>query len=566
MSLLADLPEVVGFFSYSRDDDVSYRGRLSALRETIQHELSAQLGRSKANFRLWQDKEAIAPGRLWESEIKTAVEQSVFFIPIVTPRTINSDYCKFEFEAFLSRERELDRTDLVFPILYVPVPALADEALWRNHPVLSAIGRRQYVDWQTFRYSDVDTPAVREEIARFCHKIVEALQRSPVLPRRREESQSVPRQHETGERSVREPEAKQPSQQPSRRALLIGGAAVGAGALAAVAAIVSRQSGLGLQPVETPPAPATAGAAPVASAPAVPANSNFLIRTLSGHTDSVNSVAIGAEGRTALSGSADKTIRLWDLASGKTIRTFTGHSAEVSSVAFTPDSRTALSGSYDNTLKLWDLGSGSTIRTFEGHTGWVTSISLAPDGRTALSASADKTIRLWVLAGGGTIRTYAGHAELVRCVACAPDGRTALSGSDDKTIKLWDLPNGSMIRTFAKRPGRIFSVAVAPDGGTALSGGSDNSLWLIDLANSSSIRPLTGHTDSINSVAIAPDGRTALSGSRDQTLRLWNLTGGGTIRTLTGHTNSVNSAAIAQDGRTALSGSSDFTLKLWNLT
>jgi flagellar biosynthesis GTPase FlhF len=178
MASLADLPEIIGFFSYSREDDESYKGRLSVLREAIQHELSAQLGRSKSSFRLWQDKEAIAPGRLWEAEIKTAVEQSVFFIPIVTPRAVNSDYCKFEFEAFLAREQMLDRADLVFPILYVPVPALADEARWRDHPVLSMIGRRQYVDWQTFRYADAHTPAMREDIARFCNKIVDALQRS----------------------------------------------------------------------------------------------------------------------------------------------------------------------------------------------------------------------------------------------------------------------------------------------------------------------------------------------------------------------------------------------------
>ncbi len=104
MASLADLPEVIGFFSYSRDDDESYKGRLSALREAIHQELSAQLGRSKKAFRLWQDREAIAPGKLWELEITNAVEQSVFFIPIVTPRAVNSDYCKFEFE-FVSNAR-----------------------------------------------------------------------------------------------------------------------------------------------------------------------------------------------------------------------------------------------------------------------------------------------------------------------------------------------------------------------------------------------------------------------------------------------------------------------------
>jgi hypothetical protein len=92
ISSLAELPEIVGFFSYSREDDEAFEGTLSTLRDGIQRELSAQLGRSRATFRLWQDQASIAPGQLWESEIKTAVEQAVFFIPIVTPRAVNSHH------------------------------------------------------------------------------------------------------------------------------------------------------------------------------------------------------------------------------------------------------------------------------------------------------------------------------------------------------------------------------------------------------------------------------------------------------------------------------------------
>ena len=138
---LARLPELVGFFSYSREDDEAFRGSLSALRDTIQRELGAQLGRTKRNFRLWQDQEAIAPGKDWEAEIMRAVEQSVFFIPIVTPRAVNSDYCKFEFSSFVARERALARGDLIFPILYISVPALLDEVEWRNDPVLSVVAK-----------------------------------------------------------------------------------------------------------------------------------------------------------------------------------------------------------------------------------------------------------------------------------------------------------------------------------------------------------------------------------------------------------------------------------------
>jgi hypothetical protein len=159
MSTLAELPELVGFFSYSREDDEAFVGRLSALRDSIYRELSAQLGRSKTTFRLWQDQEAIAPGMLWESEINAAVDQAVFFIPIVTPRAANSKYCKFEFGAFLAREKELGRNDLVFPILYISVPGLENEAKWRNDPVLSTIALRQYVDWRASSRCSNDSSA-----------------------------------------------------------------------------------------------------------------------------------------------------------------------------------------------------------------------------------------------------------------------------------------------------------------------------------------------------------------------------------------------------------------------
>ena len=175
MSLLGERPELVGFFSYSREDDEDSRGRLSTLRDRIQRELRSQLGRPRVTFRLWQDKEAIAPGKLWESEIKRAIEQSVFFIPIVTPTAVRSQYCRLELESFLAREQELGRNDLVFPILYIKVLALEDRAVWGTDPVLSVIGTRQYVDWRRFRHGKYDSPRMGNVIEELCSKIVAAL-------------------------------------------------------------------------------------------------------------------------------------------------------------------------------------------------------------------------------------------------------------------------------------------------------------------------------------------------------------------------------------------------------
>src|ERR1700678_1855839 len=132
MSSLAELPELVGFFSYSRRDDENSDGALTRLRARIRKELSLQLGRE---VRLWQDTAAIAHGTLWEEQINRAIAESAFFIPIVTLGALASRHCKFESSAFLHRESELQRTDLVFPILYIRVPALSNEDQRRQNEV-----------------------------------------------------------------------------------------------------------------------------------------------------------------------------------------------------------------------------------------------------------------------------------------------------------------------------------------------------------------------------------------------------------------------------------------------
>jgi TIR domain len=207
MSSLAELPALVGFFSYSREDDEGSGGRLSKLRERIQEELRSQLGRTKADFRLWQDKVAIAHGELWEDTIKKGICESVFFIPIITPTAVRSSYCKFEFESFLAREKELDRNNLIFPILYIPVPALTGDR-WRQDPLLAIIGSRQYEQWQNLRHLDASSTEVALRIEKFCANICRALEQEWLSPEERREAEAR-RAAETERRSRQEAEAKQ---------------------------------------------------------------------------------------------------------------------------------------------------------------------------------------------------------------------------------------------------------------------------------------------------------------------------------------------------------------------
>jgi flagellar biosynthesis GTPase FlhF len=216
MSSLAELPQLVGFFSYSRDDDEDFKGSLSALRDGIQRELRAQLGRNKSNFRLFQDQEAITPGKHWEVELKNAIAQSVFFIPLITPRSVGSKYCQLEFESFLAREQAIGRTDLIFPILYIPVPALQHDAKWRGDPVLSIVGQRQYVDWRSVRHLEVSTPAVREKIADYCRTIAEALNETWVSPEERRIIEET-KARQLAEEQRTKAEAKQRAEEEKRR-------------------------------------------------------------------------------------------------------------------------------------------------------------------------------------------------------------------------------------------------------------------------------------------------------------------------------------------------------------
>ena len=130
------------------------------------------------------------------------------------------------------------------------------------------------------------------------------------------------------------------------------------------------------------------------------------------------------------------------------VRTLTGHSKRVWSVAISPDGQTICSGGDDNNIKVWDLATGRLKATLTGHREWVGSVAISPDGRTVVSGSLDNTIKVWDLATGHLKTTFIGYSGGVYSVAISPDGQTVVSSGGDQTLKVWDLATGHLKTTF----------------------------------------------------------------------------------------------------------------------
>ncbi|HOD82646.1 MAG: translocation protein TolB [Planctomycetes bacterium ADurb.Bin126] len=287
--------------------------------------------------------------------------------------------------------------------------------------------------------------------------------------------------------------------------------------------------------------------------------------SLKGHTDNVWSFSWSPDGRLALTGSFDKTVRVWEVESGRFLRMLDGHAQRVRSVAWSPDGRLALSGSLDATVRVWDVESGRWLRVLGGRTIGVWSVAWSPDGRRALSGADDKTVRVWDVKSVCCLWVLEGHTDEVNSVGWSPNGRLALSGSADNTVRVWDVESGRCLRVLEGHTGGVWGVAWSPNERLALSGSADNTVRVWEVESGRCLRVLEGHTGAVNSVAWRPDGRFALSGADDRSVRVWEVESGRCLRVLEGHESRVRTVAWSANGRRAFSGDVKGGMRVWDL-
>jgi WD40 repeat protein len=238
--------------------------------------------------------------------------------------------------------------------------------------------------------------------------------------------------------------------------------------------------------------------APAADEPALPP---AVVRALKGHSEAVYAVAFSPDGKFVVTGSFDKTLKLWETATGKEVKTFggpAGHQQLVLSVAVSPDGLTLASGSSDNTAKLWDVSAGNAPAKSLSLPKYVDAVAFNPAGTLLATGCHDGTVRLWDLAKGQQVRQINAHTTpmpdpAVYCLAWSPDGTQVASGGRDQSLKLWDATTGAAVREFQPYKEKDFE---------------------------------KGHRDPVFAVAFSPDGKLLASGSSDRTVKIWNVSDG----------------------------------------
>jgi WD40 repeat protein len=213
-----------------------------------------------------------------------------------------------------------------------------------------------------------------------------------------------------------------------------------------------------------------------------------------------------------------KVIKLWR-PNGTLVRSLVGHTETVNRVAFSPDGQLLASGGVDRTIKLWRLD-GTLQKTIPNEKGGIWGLDFSPDGQYLASGSDDNKVKIWDLQGN-LIKTFIGHTETVVAVKFSPDGKYLASSGNDKTVKIWDM-QGHLLATLP-HDGEVWAIAFSEDGQWLVTGSDDHNVRIWDMTSYKLLTVLNGHNNRVKGIAISPQKKIIASSSSDQEIILWQV-------------------------------------------
>ena len=246
----------------------------------------------------------------------------------------------------------------------------------------------------------------------------------------------------------------------------------------------------------------------------------------------------------------------------KLMRVISGHLGWVRAVAIDPANQWFATGAGDRTIKIWDMASGGLKLTLTGHISTVRGLAVSANSPYLFSAAEDKTVKCWDLEQNKVVRHYHGHLSGVYCAALHPTLDVLITGGRDSTARVWDIRSKNQVHVLAGHTNTVVSLGTQNVDPQVVTGSMDNTIRYWDLAKGERTVSLTNHKKSVRAIAIHPFEYTMASASADN-IKKWKFPRGEFLMNMTGQNAIINACAVNQENVLATGGDNG-SLHFWD--